>query len=139
MELLKIAPPVAHRKETVEVPEWGGAVVVRGLLASEVFAVVSLRQQAFRRIRSEAREAGGSPAANPELTFDELLQYAAHVPQLLALAVVNGDGISLYSADEWELVGQSSPAVYARLQAVAERLSGMGLEDVAKNSPQSPS
>lgn len=137
--LLKVAPTVTPRRETVEVPEWGGAVIVRGLLASEAFAVVSHRQQAFRRIRAEAA-AGEQPAgAEPVLDFQELKQYGSYVPLLLSLAVVNAEGIALYSADEWELVSQAHPGVYARLQPVAERLSGLVAGDVAKNSPQSPS
>lgn len=137
--VLKAAPPVAPRRETVEVPEWGGSVIVRGLLASEAFAVVSHRQAAFRRIRAEAAEQGKTAGEAPELTFAELKQYGSYVPLLLSLAVVNGDGMALYSAAEWELVAQSHPGVYNRLQPIAERLSGLVAEDVAKNSPQSPS
>lgn len=137
--VLKAAPAVTPRKETVPVPEWGGSVIVRGLLASEAFAVVSHRQAAFRRIRTEAAEAGKSADQAPELTFDELKQYGSYVPLLLSLAVVNGEGMALYSAADWELVAQSHPGVFNRLQPIAERLSGLVAEDVAKNSPQSPS
>lgn len=137
--LLKAALPVVARKETVEVAEWSGSVIVRGLRASEMFAVEALRQQALQRARTEAAAAGQHAVEQPVLTFEELRRYGGHISLLLSIAVEGAGGLSLYTADEWELVSQQWPGVIPRLQKVAERLSGMVLEDVAKNSPQSPS
>lgn len=147
--VLQAAPPVAPRSEQVEVPEWGGSVVVRGLMASELFALEGLRQQALRRVNEAAAEhrkavaklpPGKSPPdfEAPELDFDELRAYGRYISRLLSCAVEGANGMALYSVDEWELVGQQFRAVAQRLQAVAERLSGLNAEDVEKNStPQS--
>lgn len=156
MQVLEFAKPPALRKETVDVPELGGAVVVRGLLLRESFAVALLRQQALRRVVAEQREArerfeAAVAAANPDappppmptadpatLNFDELLAYGSYVSHLLHCAVLTSTGTPLFSADQWEAVGQHHPQAVQRLQAVAERLSGLDAEDVEKNSASSP-
>lgn len=150
MQVLQAAPPPEPRTETVDCPELGGAVVCRGLLASEAFAVASLRGQALKRVR-EARtehraraqgrpDAPGEPFEPPELDFDELKAYGRYISHLLACGVTVANGMQLWSAEEWELAGPQHPDMVARLQAVVERLSGMGSEeDVQKNSPPTPS
>ena len=141
MNVLDVLPAVTPRKEQVDVPEWGGAVIVRGLLASEVFAVKAQRQDALRRLR--VRRAPGGEGAEPaepvDLEFNELRDYGRYQSELLARAVVGRDGVSLYTVDDWESATQQWPAVVSRLLDVAERLSGMHAEDVEKNSPPSPS
>ncbi len=157
LPLLKVAPMLALRKERVDVPEWGGAVIVRGLTGSEAFAIVALRSQSLRRVRDEAREraaerarhgevrgsegqgAEADPAEPIDLEFGELEAYGRHVAQLLALAVVGENGLGLYSFEEWQVASQHHPAAVRRLQLVAERLSGLDAEAVEKNSPASPS
>jgi hypothetical protein len=143
MEVLQAAPTLPLRKETVDCPELGGAVIVRGLTGSEAFAVSMLKQQAARRARTEfaeMREKAGPEAElpEPELTFDEWRQFGGYTSQMLHLAVQGANGMSLYSAAEWEVMPQHHPALVDRLTAVAERLSGMNAEDVEKNSPSSP-
>jgi hypothetical protein len=145
MKPLQAAAPFVLRQESVDAPELGGAVIVRGLLASESFAVSAFRSQALRRIREERR---GEPAAGAEgdaqasehatidpavLTFDELRLYGSYVSHLLACAVTVGNGMQLYSAAQWEVAGQHHPALLVRLQTVAERLSGLNAEAVEKN------
>lgn len=144
MQVLDFAKPLPVRKETVDVPELGGAVVVRGLMASEAFAIQAYRAQAMRRLREEAAErraqADASGAAAPaadvgveQLTFDELVLYARYVSHLLAAAVTTASGGPLWSAEQWETCAQHHKGVIPRLQAVAERLSGLDVEDVEKN------
>lgn len=144
LKLLQAGPPVLPRQETVPAPELGGAVIVRGLMASEGFAVSQLRSQALRRVHQAAAahrqqvaklpEGAAPPEFDPpELDFAELRAYGQYLPQLLACAVVTPSGLGLYTAEQWELVGQHHPALLTRLQAVAERLSGLNVEDVQKN------
>lgn len=153
MQVLQYAKPLPVRKETVDVPELGGAVVVRGLMASEAFAVQAIRSQALRRLREEALHKAAAaqvspepsagpddapaPAAvadsQPQLSFDEFCAYGRYVCHLLACAVTVAGGGPLWSADQWESFGQHHPAAMTRLQAVAERLSGLVVEDVEKN------
>lgn len=148
MQVLQAAPPPVPRSEAVDCPELGGAVICRGLLASEAFAVAALRSQALRTVR-EARadharrypaKDGDAPAFEPpEMAFDELKAYGRYISHLLASGVTVANGMQLWTADEWELAGPQHPELVARLQAVVERLSGMGNEeDVQKNSPPTP-
>jgi hypothetical protein len=148
MEVLKGIGAPQPRTETVDCPELGGAVICRGLLASEAFAVAALRNQATRRIRearaehAAAQREGRPPAPfePPELDFDELKAYGRYISHLLACGVTVANGLQLWSAEEWEVAGQQHPGLMDRLQAVVERLSGMGSEeDVRKNSPPTPS
>lgn len=150
LSVLKAAPVLAPRSETVDVPELGGAVVVRGLLASEVFAISGLRSQALRRVREARAEylarvadlpdgATPPPFDPPALDFEEMRLYGRYTSQLLACAVTVENGMALYSADQWEVVGQHHPGLPMRLHAVAEALSGLNAEDVEKNSPPSQS
>lgn len=144
LPLLKAGPAVHLRQEAVEVPALGGSVVVRGLLASECFAITSLRDQALRRVhlaRQEHRDriAALPPDATPPdfepptLDFSELSQYGRYITQMLAVAVTAENGLGLYTQDQWEVLGQTHPGVIAQLQAVAERLSGLNEEEVRKN------
>jgi hypothetical protein len=134
LKLLETAPEVHCRKEAVDVPELGGSVIVRGLLASELFAVSVYRQQALARAMRERRAAkDGADAPMLTLDFDELLAYGQYVCHMLAHAVSIANGLQLYSAEEWETAGQAYPGLLDRLQAIVERLSGMNTEDVQKN------
>ena len=144
LPLLQAAPEVALRAETVDVPEWGGSVIVRGLLASELFAVQVVKEQATGRAReaaaAHARRVAAMPPDAPRpdfeaplLGFDELVAYGNYVSHMLARAVTSANGLALYTVDQWELVGQQYPTVIDRLQPVIERLSGLNVEDVRKN------
>lgn len=146
LKVLQAAPAVTPRQETVPVPELGGAVICRGLTASEAFALASIRHQALARVRQAQAEhaqavrdlPSGASAPEfepPELDFGELRKYGQYLSHLLACGVVTASGMALYSADQWELVEQQHPGLRQRLQAVVERLSGLDPEDVEKNSP----
>lgn len=139
LPLLKAAPPLQARREPVPLPELGGSVIVRGLLASESFAIVALRQQVARQMRLQAADDDGPPGRPIEAGFDDFVRFGKHVTQLLAVAVLCAGGTAFYTADEWEVFYQHHPDAFKRLQLVAERLSGLDEEAVAKNSPQSPS
>ena len=151
LPLLKAAPTLALRKERVDVPEWGGAVIVRGLTGSEAFAVIAMREQSLRRVREEARERRAARAAQPgrddgepgaddssdepiEMEFDEYEGYGRHVAQLLARAVVDANGLSLCTFEDWQVTSQHHPDLVRRLHRVAERLSGLDAGAVEKNS-----
>ena len=138
LALLKTAPPVALAKERVSVPELGGSVIVVGLMASESFALEAIKQAATRRAleaAAEAREGAGADGdlVAAEMSFDDWRQYGRYVPELLARTVQTPDGMALYTAEEWELVPQRYPGALERLQAVAERLSGLDRRAREKN------
>lgn len=160
INILQAAPLFEARRETVPAPELGGHVIVRGLMASEAFALAVQREQALApvhtaRAEHEARvrelqavhadrvralpSGTQAPAfvppefVPPQLSVADLRAYGRYSSELLALAVVNSAGLGLYTADQWELMTQHHPALRARLEAVAERLSGLAREGVEKN------
>lgn len=150
LPVLAAAPELTARSETVDAPELGGALLVRGLMASEVFAISGLRTQALRRLREAQADHAKVVAALPEgaerprfespvLDFEELRQYGQYISQLLACSVTLANGLAAYTAQQWEVVGQHHPGLPARLQRVAERLSGLDEVDVEKNSTASQS
>lgn len=109
MALLKksqIASPVLP-KETVDVAELGGEVVIRGLLFSERLAL-------FARV-------------------DEKGKAFAEIPQLLALTVIDGDGEPVFTAEQWEAFGARHMETLLHLFSIAKRLSGLDAEAAAKN------
>lgn len=143
LSVLQAGPVLTCRTETVDLPELGGAVVVRGLLASELFAVSVYRDQALRRLHEAQAQHSRSVAAAadgqapgfvaPQMSFEELRAYGLYVSHMLAASVTVANGLSMYTADEWEVCGQQYAGVIDRLQTVVERLSGMNSEDVRKN------
>ena len=149
MGVLKVGPAVQPRQEVVPVPEWGGDVLCRGLLASEAFAVDALRQQALVTLnaaKADYRElvkalpegAPPPPFEPPAMSYAEFRAYGLYTSHLLAAGVCTDTGLALYTVDQWEVMGQHHPGVMDRLQAVVERLSGLDAEDVRKNSPPTP-
>lgn len=109
MALLKksqITSPVLP-KETVDVAELGGEVVVRGLLLSERLALYA--------------NAGGDG------------RVFAQIPALLAQTVVDADGETVFDAAQWEAFGARHMDAALRLFGVAKRLSGLDAEAAAKN------
>lgn len=136
MALLQAGPAITVKRETVAVPEWGGDVIVRGLLASEVFAISAIRQQAMRRVVDEMRKAkdAGRDAPEVDMSFDEWARYGGYVSLLLSRTVLAEGDMGLYTQEQWEQVGAQYVPVVERLQAVAERLSGLNAGDVEKNS-----
>lgn len=146
LPVLQAGPELVLRQETVDAPELGGSVIVRGLMASEAFAVSVLRSQALRTVREARAEWAAycdklppdKPRPDfeaPDLSFEELRTFGLYISQLLACTVSSASGLALYTAEQWEVVPQHHPALCTRLQAVAERLSGLDAEDVEKNSP----
>lgn len=105
MAILKrseIQEPVLPR-ETVEVPELGGEVVVQGLLLSDRFEV-------FDPGKSKRRES-----------------------RILAATIRDADDQPLFSAEQWERFAASNFTAAMRLLDVASRLSGFGIDRTEEN------
>lgn len=106
--------------EDVPVPEWGGAVRVRGLTGAQRSLIeatmvaskgqeVEVRIEAFRTLRE----------------------------RLVAASLVDENGKRLFTDHEVSALGEKSAVVLSRLMAVAQRLSGMdekAVEAMAGNS-----
>lgn len=102
--------------ETVEIPEWGGAVLVRGLTGAE----------------RDAFEASVIELRGKERSF-HLENIRA---KLAALSMVGDDGERLFSDREVSELGKKSAQALQRVFSVAQRLSGLteaDIEELTKN------
>lgn len=96
--------------ESVEVPEWGGAVLVRGLTASEADAFLA----------STVKQRGTAGA------FDRT-DFQAKICQL---CLVDDQGQPMFGKEDVPALGKKSARALARIAPVAMRLSGLAPEDV---------
>jgi hypothetical protein len=114
MSLLTAEQILASRPwptEEVEVPEWGGSVRVRALSATEIDAFnASIVQQ------------------NGKNVVVNRINYRRN---LLALSLVNGDGVTRLFTDEAKIVllGAQPSIILDRLMAVVNRLNAITEED----------
>lgn len=102
-------------KETLPVPALGGEVVVRGLLLSE-------RMQMQARIVALRRDAVTDEGAVHTI-----------LPVLLALSVVDADGLAVFTHDQWQAFGARHADQAVTLFNAAWRLSGFSAAEEAKN------
>jgi len=100
--------------EEVEVPEWGGSVLVRGLTALE-------------RDRFEASVIQGS-GKNTTVKLENARA------KLASLTVVGEDGKRLFSQADVAKLSQKSASALNRIYNVAARLSGITDEDLEEIS-----
>ena len=109
-------------REEVDVPEWGGAVLVRGLTGRE-------------------RDAYESSIVHPN---GRVMKYTLTNmrARLVALSVIDEAGARLFSDSDIEMLGRKSAAALQRVFEVAQRLSGLSeqdMDELAKNSESGPS
>lgn len=102
----EIKPPVL-KKQAVPVASLGGEVVVRALKLSERLAMFSASGDDGRRY--------------------------THIADLLAVAVVDADGLPIWGADDWDTWSSAHVEESVALFEVARALSGLDAEVVAKN------
>lgn len=96
--------------EVVEVPEWGGSVMVRGLSGRE--------RDAFE---ADVQEIRGKDVRVNRQNFRA---------KLLARCLVDESGKRIFGPDEVEALGGKSAVAIDRVMEAALRLSGMGATDV---------
>lgn len=107
-----------RRTQTVEVPEWGGAVIVKTLSGTE------------RDQFEESILAGGKR------------DFKGVRAKLVALSIIGEDGERLFTFEEAELLGEKSSLALDRVFGVAQRLSGFttkDMEELAENLPEGQS
>ena len=98
--------------EVVDVPEWGGKVIVRGLEAHE-------RDTYEQSLLEQAPD--GSYRAKRNLPNVRA--------SFVARCLVDEAGERLFSDEDAELLGRKSAVALDRLWGVARRLSGMGSQE----------
>lgn len=118
-------------KETVEVEAIGGDVVVRGLTLTEYLAI-ALRMEDLARQARARRSAAESDGAAPAPAVG-VADIGPIMPVLLAIAVVDADGLPLWSEAEWQAFGGKHAAQAMALFNVAFRLAGLDKGANAKN------
>lgn len=100
--------------EEVDVPEWGGIILVRGIGGRE--------RDSYQQSLSDGRWK---------------LKWENATAKLVAMACIDGDGKRLFSDDDIKALGEKSAGALQRIFDVALRLSGMSqgaFEEIQKNS-----
>lgn len=110
-EILATSIPV----ETVDVPEWGGKVILRGLTASE--------RDDYEQAMVETAPDG---SVRPKRKLDNVRA------SLVVRCIVNEQGEREFTDADAELLGEKDAAVIDELWDVCRRLCGMTTEDEAK-------
>lgn len=108
--------------QTVEVPEWGGSVIVRSMTGAD----------------RDAFEATLIVEVDGKRKVDSTNMRA----KLVAMTVVDENGLRLFGPDDIAALNARSAAALERVVKVAQALNGMGAEAVAaaeKNSEAAPS
>ena len=116
-------------QERVEVPEWGGDVIVRALSAYD-------REWWESQMMTDNVGADGKPAGTPKWN---LLNGRA---KLLSRALIDEDGNAIFDEVQLVKLGQKNNGVVNRLFQKAQELSGLqplAVEDAEKNSDAAPS
>jgi len=96
--------------ETVPVPEWGGSVIVRGMTGA-------LRDK-FERSMVEIQ--GKNYSTN----------YNNFRARLVSFSIVDSEGKLLFRPSDVDALGEKSATALGRVFDVAQRLSGMGDDDI---------
>ena len=114
----------ANDLETVEVnvPQWGGSVLVRALTAKQ-------RGQLMSTLIDQTKD-------GRTLRLQDLQA------RLCAMSIVDGQGKRFFSDNELAALGAKSSAALQRVFEVAQRLSGLSdeqVEELSKNSDETPS
>ena len=105
------------KRETIDVPEWGGDVIVRSLTGAERDAF----EDSVVRQRGKTRE----------------LNLRNQGARLVSLSLIDESGTRLFSDGDVEALGRKSAAALDRVFAAAQRLSGLtenDIDELAKNS-----
>jgi hypothetical protein len=98
------------QQEVVDVPEWGGKVLVRGMTGSQ--------RDLFERTVVQTK------GKNVEANFENFRA------KLLIWTVVDAEGTRLFRETDVVALGKKSAAAMSRVAEVASRLSGLSTEDV---------
>jgi hypothetical protein len=96
--------------ETVDVPEWGGSVRVRGMDVNRRLAWTE-----YLWAVSDDGTVKGKPGRSIAAAY-------------AVLCIVDEDGEPMFSLAEVDALGRKSPAALERVASVARRLSGLGSE-----------
>jgi len=110
-------------KQTVEVEALGGEVVVRGLLLVERLAM----NNKLATMRAATRDRAAGAPYDPEQDLN------IAIPMLLALCVLDADGVPLWSEQQWQVFGGQHQNQALALFNVAWDLSGLNEGAQAKN------
>lgn len=102
------------KTEEVPVPEWGGDVLVKGLTGAQ---------------RNEFEQSMVIRRGN-----DVQMNMKNATAKLVALSVVDEEGIRLFNDADVEALGNKSGAALTRVYAVASRLAGLTKEDMKELS-----
>jgi hypothetical protein len=106
----QILGAVDIKTEPVDVPEWGGKVLVRGLTGDQ--------RDAFEDMIVERKKGG------------QKINVRGVRAKLCALSIVDADGKPIFTEADVEALGHKSSSALTRVFQVASKLSGLDDSDV---------
>jgi hypothetical protein len=111
LQKLDIVAARDRKQETVDVPEWGGEVIVSELGAADYVSLF----------------------ATPELFLSENdgknISMAKFAPALVAKCIVDPEGNRIFSDEDAEILAQKSVIPFGRVSTVAFRLNKMAAQE----------
>jgi|GEM_PF-1023681 hypothetical protein len=110
-------PSIELPAETVEVPELGGSVQVRGMDMAQLL-----------RFLAEQRAAEKRAAAYEDADLRAAAMNAELLPLLLGMCVLAADGLPVYAAPQWQAFMRRHASAAFSLFEAAMRLSGQTSE-----------
>lgn len=126
-----IASVMDLAQERVEVPEWGGDLILRALSARD-------REWFESQMLTEETVAG--PDGRPKTV--QKMNFIDGRAKMLSRAIVDEEGHAIFDESQVKILGDKSNAVVNRLFSRVQELSGMqprAVEDAEKNSDAAPS
>ncbi len=120
LQKLDILSARDRKQETVDVPEWGGEVIVSELGAADYMAIWG----------------------NPEFSKDDgkTVDMSKFAPALVARCIVDETGGRIFNDDDTASLASKSSIPFGRVATVALRLNGfLAQEEEIKKSMPSPS
>ena len=122
MAILQKLDILAHKLKTevVDVPEWGGEVIVSELGASDSIAMLNSREYVAQDGKT--------------------INMATFTPALVACCVVDESGQRIFTDEDVAALARCSPKPFDRVSTIALRLNGLiGVDETVKNSEPGPS
>lgn len=110
-------------RETVDVPEWGGAVHVRGLTAAE--------RDAYEASLMDATRTGKRTKITPKLQNAKA--------RMAVLCIIDDKGDRVFTDADADALGKKSASALNRIVEAIQELSGMSEEDIEELEKNSPS
>jgi hypothetical protein len=117
------------KREEVEVPEWGGKVLVRELTGLERQEFDGNLYSISQKIKPSKRKGGKAEPSDIDIDFHS---HQVRV-RLCAMTIIDSHGNRMFDDEDVSTLGRKSAKALQRVYDVAARLSGISAEEEAES------